>query len=97
MYKKLLVFLLLVAIKLNGQTTNEKNEIINSINDNKTQYEESALKIWDWAELGYQEYKSAKELQDLLKNEGFSLEVGIANIPTAFISIKPSSSTVKLF
>jgi len=86
MYKKLLVFLLLVAIKLNGQTTNEKNEIINSINDNKTQYEESALKIWGWAELGYQEYKSAKELQDLLKNEGFSLKVGIANIPTAFVA-----------
>ena len=70
----------------NGQTTNEKNEIINSINDNKTQYEESALKIWGWAELGYQEYKSAKELQDLLKNEGFSLEIGIANIPTAFVA-----------
>ena len=69
MYKKLLIFLLLVSLKLNGQITNEKNKIINSINDKKSQYEESALKIWSWAEVGYQEYKSAKELQKLLKDE----------------------------
>tara|TARA_B100001996_G_scaffold364604_1_gene333757 strand:- start:1861 stop:3300 length:1440 start_codon:yes stop_codon:yes gene_type:complete len=86
MAKKLLFFLFFVSFNLYSQISIEKNKLIASINEKKSQYEESALKIWDWAEVGYQEYKSAEELQKLLKNEGFSLEVGIANIPTAFIA-----------
>ncbi len=86
MNKIFLFFLLLASLNLTGQPSSEKNKLIASINENKNQYEESALKIWDWAEVGYQEYKSAEELQRLLKNEGFSLEVGVANIPTAFVA-----------
>ena len=86
MNKLFLFFLLLTSLNLTGQPSSEKNKLIASINENKNQYEESALKIWDWAEVGYQEYKSAEELQRLLKNEGFSLEVGVANIPTAFVA-----------
>ena len=86
MNKFFLFFLLLTSLNLTGQPSSEKNKLIASINENKNQYEESALKIWDWAEVGYQEYKSAEELQRLLKNEGFSLEVGVANIPTAFVA-----------
>ena len=73
MNKLFLFFLLLVSLNLTGQPSSEKNKLISSINENKNQYEESALKIWDWAEVGYQEYKSAAELQRLLKNEWFSL------------------------
>jgi len=62
-----------------------KTQILSSITKNKSVYEESALKIWDWAEVGFQEYKSAEEIQKLLKNEGFDLEIGVANIPTAFV------------
>ena len=96
MNKIFLFFLLLASLNLTGQPSSEKNKLIASINENKNQYKESALKIWDWAEVGYQEYKSAEELQRLLKNEGFSLEVGVANIPTAFVATYKNLSLIHI-
>ena len=40
-----------------------------SINKHQETFENAAMQIWNWAEVGYQEYKSAEELQRLLKNE----------------------------
>ena len=45
---------------------------------------ENAQKIWNFAEPGYQEVESAKLLKDWLSAEGFHIESGIADIPTAF-------------
>ncbi|MCA0903593.1 amidohydrolase [Qipengyuania aquimaris] len=42
--------------------------------------------IWDWAELGYLENRSSGLLQDELQSEGFKVEAGIADIPTAFLA-----------
>ncbi len=43
-----------------------------------------ALKLWDWAEPGYQEKKSAEALADLAEKAGFTVKRGVAGIPTAF-------------
>jgi aminobenzoyl-glutamate utilization protein B len=43
-----------------------------------------ASKIWDYAEVGYQEERSSKLLADALEAEGFALKRGVAGIPTAF-------------
>ena len=43
-----------------------------------------AKEIWGHAELSYEETKSAGALIAALKKEGFSIEEGIAGIPTAF-------------
>lgn len=43
-----------------------------------------AKQIWEFAELPYQETKSAKVLIDALEKEGFTIETGLAGIPTAF-------------
>jgi aminobenzoyl-glutamate utilization protein B len=43
-----------------------------------------ALKIWEWAEPGYQEKKSATALADLAEKAGFTVKRGVAGIPTAF-------------
>lgn len=40
--------------------------------------------IWDYAELSLQEEKSAEKYCEVLKKEGFTVEKGICNIPTAF-------------
>ena len=40
--------------------------------------------IWGYAELAYEEEKSASALIDALKKEGFAIEEGIAGMPTAF-------------
>ena len=41
-------------------------------------------KIWEYAELPYEEVKSAALLCEVLENEGFTVEKGVAGIPTAF-------------
>src|SRR5712691_2557961 len=43
-----------------------------------------ARQIWEWAEPGYQETRSAKLLADTLEKTGFKVERGVAKIPTAF-------------
>ncbi len=57
-----------------------------SINKNQNTFQEVALKIWDFAEVGYQEYKSSELLQSELAAHGFKITTGIADIPTAFIA-----------
>ncbi len=41
-------------------------------------------KIWAYAELPYEEFQSAALLVDVLKEEGFKVDEGVAGIPTAF-------------
>jgi aminobenzoyl-glutamate utilization protein B len=45
-----------------------------------------AMRIWELAEVGYQEQKSSLLLQDRLETAGFSVEAGQAGMPTAFIA-----------
>lgn len=42
--------------------------------------------IWRYAEVGYQEFQSAAALERCLEEEGFSVEKGVAGIPTAFVA-----------
>ena len=44
------------------------------------------MEIWNYAELGYQENKSADLLAQSLEDEGFSIKKNLAGIPTAFIA-----------
>ncbi|MDH3650363.1 MAG: amidohydrolase [Saprospiraceae bacterium] len=99
MKKKLfsLVISALIPVSLLAQTA-EKNQrddqLFRSISQHTEEYGNMALEIWDYAELGYQELKSSKLLQDKLIEEGFSLEVGVAEIPTAFVATYGSGDPV---
>ncbi len=42
--------------------------------------------IWNYAELGMQEYKSSALLIKTLEEEGFSVEKGVAGMPTCFVA-----------
>lgn len=42
--------------------------------------------IWEWAEVGYQETQSSALLAEKLKEAGFTVEGGVAGIPTAFVA-----------
>lgn len=70
------------------------NRILNSIDENKNNYSEIAQQIWSYAEMGYQEAESSALLQKTLKNEGFKIEKGVAEIPTAFVATFGSSGPV---
>jgi len=45
-----------------------------------------ARTLWEYAEVGYQETRSSELLQQTLRDEGFSIEAGVAAIPTAFVA-----------
>ena len=64
----------------------EVNSDDSSINQHQRQYEDIAMKIWELAEVGYQEYESSKLLIDSLKGHDFEITEGVADIPTAFIA-----------
>ena len=40
--------------------------------------------IWGYAELAFKEVKSAARLEQMLRDEGFAVETGVAGIPTCF-------------
>lgn len=42
--------------------------------------------IWDFAEVGFQEFKSAEAQIKLLEQAGFTVQKGVAGIPTAFVA-----------
>ena len=72
----------------------DQKKIIAELESNKATYEETAMKIWHLAEVGYQEVKSSKVLQELLRSEGFKIEAGVAAIPTAFVATYGSGEPV---
>jgi aminobenzoyl-glutamate utilization protein B len=73
---------------------NEKKIVIQSLEAKKQQYVDVASNIWNLAELGYKEGKSANLLQSMLKEEGFTIETGVAGIPTAFTATFGSGTPV---
>ena len=62
----------------------ELNDIRRYIEDISDETVRIAKDIWEYAELSYTETRSAKELEDALEREGFTVETGIAYISTAF-------------
>jgi aminobenzoyl-glutamate utilization protein B len=71
-----------------------KSEASGDIQKKYDLYKKTALEIWDHAELGYKEQKSAALLQQLLKDNGFNVEAGVAEIPTAFVATYGSGKPV---
>jgi aminobenzoyl-glutamate utilization protein B len=63
-----------------------KTEAAENIQSDYEKYKTIALNIWDYAEVGYKEFKSAALLQNTLKENGFNVKTGIAGIPTAFVA-----------
>ena len=62
----------------------DKPSLYKSIDSRRDATWQAALKIWGWAEPGYQETKSSALLSGLLEQAGFDMRRGVAGIPTAF-------------
>jgi aminobenzoyl-glutamate utilization protein B len=78
------LLVLIVALGVAQTAWGQKPELAQSIRRREAASWEAALKIWEWAEPGYQETRSAELLADLLKTAGFQIDEKVANIPTAF-------------
>ena len=50
--------------------------------------------IWSYAELGMQEFRSSKLLADTLEEAGFTVERGLAGMPTCFVASYGSGTPV---
>lgn len=63
-----------------------KDEIISYVDSRKGVYFEASDQIWEYAELGLKEHRSAAVLIDILENEGFQVTKGVSELPTAFLA-----------
>ena len=67
-------------------TSAEKQTSLDWIETNRQWMSDFHLEIWDYAETAWREYKSAKAYVDLLRKEGFTVEEGSGEMPTAFVA-----------
>ncbi|MBT5219200.1 MAG: amidohydrolase [Woeseia sp.] len=72
----------------------DSNDVVDLIDSRYESTAKIARDIWEYAEVGYQETKSSNLLQTTLSAEGFSIQAGVANIPTAFVATYGSGEPV---
>jgi len=85
MNKKILLTLFLFT-QFSIFAQKNENDILKELDNKKDFYSTIAQKIWNYAEMGYQEKKSTALLQKTLSDAGFKITKGIAGMPTAFIA-----------
>ena len=90
----LLASLILLATGLVAQLTPADKKVLADLDGRSDEYFDVAKQIWGYAEVGYQEEKSSALLQELLTGEGFTVEAGVADIPTAFTATFGSGKPV---
>ena len=71
---------------LSAHASTDASAMTDYLDDNYQRYAGIARTIWESAELGYQETESSNLLQKTLRDAGFSVESGVAEIPTAFVA-----------
>ena len=80
----LTTLLLALTLPLTAQFTPPEQAVLTELDAQSDRYFEVAKQIWNYAEVGYQEAQSSELLQETLAAEGFTVEGGVADMPTAF-------------
>jgi aminobenzoyl-glutamate utilization protein B len=95
---RLLVFLMLVivcsATAQSRKISPNKKSVEETIDKRASEMIAISDKIWAHAEIAFQETESYKLLADYAEANGFTVERGVAEIPTAFIATYGSGSPV---
>ena len=99
MFKNLTLLLSFFAYFFMANTFAQKTEMmktdaLKNIDAQYDNYKKIALQIWDYSEVGYKEVKSSALLQQTLTDAGFSVQAGVAEIPTAFVATFGSGKPV---
>jgi aminobenzoyl-glutamate utilization protein B len=87
-----LVFAWVSNTVLEAQTARDR--VLAGIDSQEEAYANIALQIWGYAEVGYQEERSSNLLQETLRDAGFTVEAGVAGMPTAFTASYGSGKPV---
>jgi aminobenzoyl-glutamate utilization protein B len=74
-----------------------KNAILSDLESRRPAVSALARKIWELAEVGYQETQSSSLLQAEFRAAGFTVEPGVAEMPTAFIANRGTGKPVIAF
>ena len=81
------ILIALSNLSVQAQSTEAlKAEVRQSIQEDAKLAQVMVDKVFSFAELGFQEYETSKYLTDLLENHGFTIEHGIAGVPTAWMA-----------
>jgi aminobenzoyl-glutamate utilization protein B len=71
-----------------------KTEALQDLQAHYAEYQQVAQRIWGFAEMGYKETRSSALLQETLRKNGFTVQAGVADIPTAFVATYGSGKPV---
>lgn len=69
-----------------AQAPAAKTAAIAWLDGNASTWQRINRNIWTWAETGLEETRSARELMDVLQSHGFTVQAGVAGMPTAFVA-----------
>ncbi len=89
-----LALLTLTSGSMGAFTEEAKKALEESIQADSDRYWDASRRIWAWAEPGYQESRSSALLAELLREAGFRIDAGVADIPTAFTATYGSGQPV---
>ena len=64
----------------------DRRQLTQLVDAEAPQLGEMARQIWNFAEVGYQETRSAALLEEALRADGFTVETGVGGMPTAFVA-----------
>jgi aminobenzoyl-glutamate utilization protein B len=82
----LLAGLLMISQLAAGASVKKKEEAVASIEKHKAEIIDLSDRIWGFAELALLETRSSKALADYAEQQGFTVERGVAGMPTAFVA-----------
>ena len=71
-----------------------KTEALQDLQARYPEYRALGQRIWGFAEVGYKETKSSALLQETLRKNGFVVQAGVADMPTAFVATYGSGQPV---
>ena len=69
-----------------GQLASWKSELAEAIDGRRGFTANIVDQIFSFAELGFQEFETSGYLVELLREHGFTVEEGVAGIPTAWVA-----------
>ena len=92
-----LVLVLLTQTMLGAKVSDVeelKSYVLEKVEARKDQMIKVSDALWEYAEIALLEFRSAKLLADIAEQEGFTVEMGVANLETAFVAVYGSGKPV---
>jgi aminobenzoyl-glutamate utilization protein B len=81
-----LAAVMMTAQLASGASVKKKEEALASVEKHKAELIALSDRVWGFAELALQEVRSAQALADFAEAQGFTVERGVAGLPTAFVA-----------